>query len=179
MTTGTRVLAIGLTALTLTAAARGQPAPDRKPLPAGPPAAAPAPAPTPAPAADPTAQLTETVGLLSGLYLYQTYLTIGLLADGRAEEVYDERAARAVLDSVLNPLEAVDRKLEGLAGLVQSPPDRDAVARLRWAVYLLRRQGAELTTFWATGRPEDGARYEATRQEAWKWVTALVGLEKK
>src|SRR5262245_64989258 len=48
-------------------------------------------------AADPRAQLTETVGLVSGLYLYQTYLTIGLLADGKAERVYDEKAARGVL----------------------------------------------------------------------------------
>jgi hypothetical protein len=188
MTTRTRVLAVGLTALTLTATsaalARGQQtAEPRRPLPVGVPAAAPAavpvPPPAPAPAADPKAQLTETVGMLSGVYLYQTYLTIGLLADGKAERLYDDRAARAVLVSVLTPLNAVDKKMEALAAVVQTPADKDAVARLRTTLALLRRQGGELVIFWNTGRPEDGARYEATRQEAWKWVVAVVGLDKK
>jgi hypothetical protein len=188
MTTGSRVMAVGLTALTLTAIspapARGQqPVEPRRPLPVGPPNAAPAPVAVaslaPASAADPRAQLTETVGMLSGLYLYQTYLTIGLLADGKAERVYDDRAARAVLVSVLTPLNAVDKKMEALAAVVHTPADRDALARLRTTVALLRRQGGELVIFWNTGRPEDGARYEATRQEAWKWVVAVVGLDNR
>src|SRR5205085_42647 len=91
-------LVAALTALALTlawpAVSRGQ-----QPLPLPGPQAAPVPvAPlVPAAPADARADLNETVGLLSGLYLYQTYLTIGLLADGKAERLYDERAARAVL----------------------------------------------------------------------------------
>src|SRR5262245_53214784 len=56
----------------------------------------------PAPADDANAQLTEAVGLLSGLYLYQSYLNIGLLADGKAERLYDDKAARGVLESILS-----------------------------------------------------------------------------
>src|SRR5262245_54690202 len=129
--------------------------------------------------ADARAELTETVGLLSGLYLYQSYLNIGLLADGKAERVYDEKAARAVLATVLTPLEAVDRQLEKVGKVARTPADRDAVERLRWIVALLRLQGKELTGFWDSGRPEDGARYEAARQEAWKQITALLALDKK
>jgi len=182
MTVRTRGATIVLAALILvlgTVAVRGQQTVvPVQPLPSAPPAPQAAPSP-PAPAADPTAQLTETVGMLSGLYLYQTYLTIGLLADGKSERVYEEKAARGVLTSVLTPLEAVDKRLEGLTGVVKSAPDREAITRLRQTVGLLRRQGAELTAFWNTGRPEDGARYEATRQEAWKWVVALLNLDKK
>jgi hypothetical protein len=196
MTTRTRVIAVSLTALTLTAVGaapvRGQwTAEPRRRLPVGPPTPATAPVPVPplapipvsppapAPTVDPQVQLTETVGMLSGLYLYQTYLTIGLLADGKAERVYDERTARAVLVSVLTPLNAVDKKMEALTAVVQTAADKEALARLRTTVALLRRQGGELAVFWNTGRPEDGARYEATRQEAWKWVVAVVGLDKR
>src|SRR5262245_672682 len=100
------------------------------------------------PPADPRAQLTETVGLLSGLYLYQTYLTIGLLADGKSERLYDENAARNVLASVLNPLDAVDRQLTTVVELAQTPADRQAAERLRGVVALLKQQGKELIAFW-------------------------------
>ena len=179
MATRMRTVAVGLTALALGVALARSQQPTERPRAnsAAPPT--PVAVPAPAPAADPQARLTETVGMLSGLYLYQTYLTIGLLADGKAERVYDDRAARAVLASVVAPLDAVDKKMEALAAAVQTAADKDALARLRTTVALLRRQGGELAVFWNTGRPEDGARYEATRQEAWKWVVAVVGLDKK
>ena len=132
-----------------------------------------------APPAEPRAQLTETVGLLSGLYLYQTYLNIGLLADGKAERVYDEKAARAVLATVVTPLDAVDKQLAKVGALAQTEADRQAAARLRQLVGLLRQQGQQLVTFWDSGKSADGARYEATRQEVWKQLNALLGLDRK
>jgi hypothetical protein len=132
-----------------------------------------------APPAEPRAQLTETVGLLSGLYLYQTYLNIGLLADGKAERVYDEKAARAVLATVVTPLDAVDKQLAKVGALAQTEADRQAAARLRQLVGLLRQQGQQLVTFWDSGKSADGARYEATRQAVWKQLNALLGLDKK
>jgi hypothetical protein len=132
-----------------------------------------------APSPDSQAQLTETVGLLSGLYLYQSYLNIGLLADGKAEKLYDEKAARSVLDSILNPLETVDKQLEKVGKQARTGADRDAVDHIRIMVDLLRRQGRELKAFWDSGRPEDGTRYEATRQEAWKQISSTLGLDKK
>jgi len=128
---------------------------------------------------DPRAQLTETVGLLSGLYLYQTYLNVGLLADGKAERLYDEKAARAVLKSVLTPLDAVHNQLSRIGAMAETAADRDAAARLLHVVGLLRRQGQELVTFWDTGRAADGARYEATRQEAWRQLSVLLKLDKR
>src|SRR5262245_38467019 len=130
-------------------------------------------------AADTNAQLTETVGLLSGLYLYQSYLNIGLLADGKAERLYDDKAARSVLDSILNPLETVDKQLEKIGKQARSGADRDAVDHIRIMVDLLRRQGKELKVYWDSGKPEDGTRYEATRQEAWKQISSTLGFDKK
>jgi hypothetical protein len=145
-----------------------------------PPIAGARPAESPAlkPPIDARAQLTETVGLFSGLYLYQTYLTIGLLADGKTERLYDEKSARNVLASVVTPLEAVDKHLAQVGGLALTPGDRHAAERLRFAVGLLRRQGQELIAFWDSGQPAAGARYEATRQEAWRQISALLSLDK-
>ena|SRR5438128_8836190 len=132
-----------------------------------------------APPADPRAHLTETVGLISGLYLYQTYLNIGLLADGRAERLYDDKAARSVLTSVVTPLDAVDKQLARLGAQLGTDADREAADYLRHIVGLLRRQGQQLVAFWDSGRPNDGARYEATRQEVWQHLYNLLRLDKK
>jgi hypothetical protein len=137
------------------------------------------PAVKPAAPADPQATLTETVGLLSGLYLYESYLNIGLLADSKAANTYEEKAVRQVLVSIITPLDAVDRQLEKIGKNARSAGDRDAVERMRAMVAMLKRIGAELTAFWDSGRAEDGAKYEASRQEAWKQISALLSLTKK
>jgi hypothetical protein len=110
--------------------------------------------------------------------LYQTYLTIGLLADGKSERLYDENAARNVLASVLNPLDAVDVQLGAVVELAQTPADRQAAERLRGVVGLLKLQGKELIAFWDSRQPAAGARYEAARQEAWRQISALLALDK-
>jgi hypothetical protein len=178
MTRRLRSLLVALAVLALSparpAASLGQQVPAPPPpaaRPAEPPAAVPA---------DPRAQLTETVGLVSGLYLYQTYLTIGLLADGKAERVYDEKAARGVLATVVTPLDAVDKQVARVGELAQTPADRQAAERLRVVIGLLRQQGRDLVAVWdGGGHPALGAKYEATRQEAWKQINALLGLDRR
>jgi hypothetical protein len=137
------------------------------------------PAEKPAAATDPQATLTETVGLLSGLYLYESYLNIGLLADGKAANTYEEKAVRQVLVSIITPLDAVDKQLEKIGKSARTAGDREAVERLRAVVAMLKRIGAELTTFWDSGKSEDGAKYEASRQEAWKQISTMLSLGKK
>ena len=102
-----------------------------------------------------------------------------LLADGKAEKTYDEKAARSVLDSILAPLDTVDKQFEKTGKQARTQADRDAFEKLRGIVALLRRQGKDLKAFWDSNRPEDGAKYDATRQEAWKQISALLGLDKK
>jgi hypothetical protein len=131
------------------------------------------------PPADDRGQLMETVGLLSGLYLYQSYLNIGLIADGKAEKIYDEKSARSVLGSIVTPLDTVDKQLAKVGKAARTEADRDAVDKLRQIVTLLRQQGRDLTAFWDSASPDDGAKYEATRRDAWKQINALLGLDKK
>ena len=124
-----------------------------------------------------TRVLTETVGLFAGLNLYQTYLNIGLLADGYAEGLYEEKEVKQLLGSVLTPLEAADKQLDKVGKLPLNAADRAAIARLRKILGLLRKQGAELQAFWETGKPEHGNNYEAIRKEAWAGISNLLGLK--
>jgi hypothetical protein len=127
-----------------------------------------------------TSVLTETIGLLAGLQLYQTYLNIGLLADAKAEGIYEAAELKQLLGSVVTPLDQVDKQLEKVAGLKGlSKDDTTAIARLRKIVGLLKTQGKSLQAFWDTGAEENGKKYEAARQAAWKELDDLLELDPK
>jgi hypothetical protein len=133
-----------------------------------------------APAENPTvSQLLETVGTLAGTNLYQSYLNIGLLADGRAEGLYSEDDAKQLLTSVLKPLDATDKQLEKVAKLVSTKEDKEAVEKFRKLNGLLRQQGEHLQAFWASGKEEDSKKYEAARKDAWDGISSLLGLDKQ
>ncbi len=127
-----------------------------------------------------TPTLTETVGLLAGLQLYQSYLNIGLLADARAEGLYEASELTQLLGSVVVPLDTVDQQLAKVAGLKGlSKDDAAALTRMRKIAVHLRQQGKSLQAFWDTGVEAHGKRYEESRQAAWKELDDLLELSPK
>ncbi len=127
-----------------------------------------------------TPALTETVGLLAGLQLYQTYLNIGLLADARAEGLYEASELAQLLGSVVVPLDIVDRQLAKVATLNGlSKDDAAALTRMRKIAGHLRQQGKSLQLFWDTGVEDHGKRYEDSRQAAWRELDDLLELSPK
>lgn len=135
------------------------------------------PAPKKEVADDPVPQLMESVGLLSALHLYQTFLNIGFLADARTEGLYDQKATQQFLDSIMTPLDSVDKQLGKVQKLAQTKEDREAIDKLKNIAGLLRQQGKGLETFWKSGKEADGSRYEATRKKAWSEINSVLGLE--
>lgn len=123
------------------------------------------------------ADLSETVGLLSGLHLYQTYLNIGMLADCKAEGIYPERDAMLLLASVMSPLEKIDKQLEKIVKRISDKNDREALDRVRRLIGLLQEEGKQLQLFWETGKAEHSTKYEAARKEAWEGVSKLLGIQ--
>jgi hypothetical protein len=138
------------------------------------------PTPTPAKAlADENAVLLETVGLLAGLQLYQTYLNLGLLADASEEDVYEPAEAAQLLGSVVGPLEKVEKQLEKVAALKLTKEDAAAVTRMKKIAGQLRQQGKLLQTYWDTGLEDHLKKYEETRRASWKELSDLLDLEPK
>jgi hypothetical protein len=123
--------------------------------------------------------LLEAVGALAGSQLYQTYLNIGFIADGRAEGTYDDGDAVQLLGSVLELLDALDKQLEKVGKLALDEEDRASMVEVRKLSGLLRRQGKELRAFWETDDKKEGDRYDKTRQEAWAGISKLLGIEEK
>lgn len=123
--------------------------------------------------------LLETVGLLAGHQLYQTYLNIGLLADAAAEDVYETDEAMQLLGSVVGPLEKIEKQLEKVAALKLTKDDAAAVLRMKKIAAMLRTQGKSLQLYWDTGMDDHNKKYEEQRQAAWKELNDLLDLDPK
>ncbi len=121
-------------------------------------------------------QLLETVGALTSAHCYQTYLNIGLIADGKAKGAYTVKDANQVLDSVLSLQSSIDRNLAAVAKLDLDKRDLESLDQMRDLSGLLRQQGKELKAFWDGGKEEDAARYDNARKDSWAAIGRITGI---
>lgn len=119
----------------------------------------------------------ETIGLVTTLYLYQTYLNIGLLADCRSEEVHEEKQVQKLLATLVPPLDAVEKQLRDLAKSAGSSTEHASVEKLLDVIPPLRKQGQELQEFWETGKEEHAQRYHPARRDSWQKLSGVLGLK--
>jgi hypothetical protein len=123
--------------------------------------------------------LLQTSGLLAASQVYQAYLNVGFMADGKAAGTYDDKDLQQIMESVTNLLAATDQQLEKVAKLELSDADREGLEQIRKLSALVRQQAEELQAFWKTGEKEHGDKYEKLRQEAWQGISTLLKLEKR
>jgi hypothetical protein len=119
--------------------------------------------------------LLETVGTLTAVHAFQTYLNIGLIADGKAKGTYSDRDARKVLDQVLRMQDSVDEKLAAIGKTELAKDDRASLEDMRTVSDLLRKQAKELEAFWESGKEADEVRYEEVRKDSWAALNRLMG----
>jgi len=123
-------------------------------------------------------ELLETVGALSAAHLYQTYINIGVIADAKAEELYEEKQARELLGTLDTLMDTVDRNLAKVAAGKLDKDDRESLQSIRKTAALLRRASTELRDAWAGKDRTAAAKYEKSRKEAWTAIAELLELER-
>jgi hypothetical protein len=107
----------------------------------------------------------EAIGTLSGAYLNQAYLSLGLLADAEAGNVYKLEEARELLDAHLGLVLIVEKQLQALAKA--SSAEKDEVETLRALLKiagLIKSQGQVLHNLW-NGDEKQAAVWDKLRQE--------------
>jgi hypothetical protein len=126
------------------------------------------------PAARTDDRLLAVLGLLSAAQLHQTFLNIGLLADGVETETYSKAQAEKTLGTVLGLLDLMDQQLGRLRDSDLGPDDMQAVERIRDLSDSLRDQASALRTYWKSGAEADALLYEEAREEAWAGLSELL-----
>jgi hypothetical protein len=139
------------------------------------------------PKADSQEVVLAAVGGLMSAHLYQTYVSVGLLADSVEEGVYPLPKAKGLLETINSFIDHAERQL------IQLPPsafpteeDRKAMETARGVLTLLRVQTKELRGYWdvedgAAGAQEERAlhikRFREARAEAGVMIQKLVDVQ--
>lgn len=131
-------------------------------------------------AAFPLAQhdlLLQTLAVLTVGQLYQSYLSIGLLADGKEGGAYQKTEAIQVLAEVTSTLTIVDRQLGKLLDMALEPEDRQDVRYIRQLNAQLQTQARELKAYWNNPDGEQQQKYQKAREAAWSAISRLLANE--
>lgn len=129
-------------------------------------------------APDANTVVPEALGALSGAFLYQTNMIIGLIGDAKAKGSYDEPTANAVLDGAIGMCAVVDKQWEALhnnGGL--SEEDKASIAEMGAAGDLVKKQGEELKAFWQTKDEKHGKAYQEAREQAIARINKILGIK--
>jgi hypothetical protein len=127
-----------------------------------------------APALAVNEQLLEGLGGMSAAHLYQSFLNIGLLADGVENETYSPAEAEKMLGTVTGLMDLMDRNLQKLNDTGLDAEDRQSVEKIRGLSEKLRAQAAALRAYWASEEEAAAERYHRARDEAWAGLSELV-----
>jgi hypothetical protein len=119
----------------------------------------------------------EALGGLSASHLYQTYLNIGLLADGVEKDVYTQEEADKMLASVMDLMKLVDVQLAKVRKADLTADDQVSFDRIKAVMGLLRLQSETLKNYWASGDTNDATQYHLAREAAWKGLSKVLGLD--
>jgi hypothetical protein len=131
---------------------------------------------TPLPRTD-QERFLKALGSMSAAHVYQTYLNLGLLADGMESSAWTKAEAEEMLTTVGYLIEVVDRELDKLADMNLSDDEKAGIKAMQNLTMLLRRQSNALRAYWTTGEQAQITRYQQAREAAWTELSDLLNLE--
>ena len=119
----------------------------------------------------------EALGGLSAANLYQSYLTVGLLADGMQNNAFTVDGATNTLKIVTSCIALVDTKLARLDRLNLEPDDLASLRQIKAVTALMRIQTQALEMYWSTGKADHAEAYQRARKATWTGLSKILGVE--
>jgi hypothetical protein len=120
--------------------------------------------------------LLENFGSVSSIYLYQSYLNVGLLADAVKNGAYTKDRAADLLSTIMTLLETVDAQMQKLDNIGLDEDETAAVGQIHKISELLQAQTESLQTHWKTGEKASLEKFNQARRESWNELRQILGL---
>lgn len=126
------------------------------------------------------ADVREAFGGVSSITIYNTYITIGAIADAHVNEVYDAARVKELMGEQTAMLQAVIDMLEKCKVVKSDGLSADDVVYVKDLIACLQslKKEAQGLSDYATDGSEDAQnRYNTNRDKAWDQIRDLMGLE--
>jgi hypothetical protein len=122
----------------------------------------------------------EAFGGVSSVTVYNTYLTIGAIADAHVNDVYDAERVKELMDEQVTMLQTViDLLSKCLVVKSNGLPAEDVVyvKDLIACLESLKSEADGLSYYAITGNEASQLKYNTNRDQAWIQIKALMGIE--
>ncbi|MGE3806751.1 MAG: hypothetical protein AB7K24_18950 [Gemmataceae bacterium] len=134
----------------------------------------PNPVPQPAARKSDRQKLIEIVDTLTATNLYQTYMTLGLIADGRVSNSYSQEETLAMLKALADTVDAADKQLNRLTRITLTQEEQARFTELTQVSTLLKQQGAALVNYVQNNNPRALEEFQRIRLRTGERVATLL-----
>jgi hypothetical protein len=121
-------------------------------------------------------RLLESIGSVSSIYLYQSYLNVGLIADAVKNDTYSKDEAVELLSTIVTLLQTVDAQMQKLESVGLDDEEVAAVKQVRSISSLIKSQTTHLQSHWKTGEKSNLDQFHQTRRQSWTELCSILGL---
>jgi hypothetical protein len=124
-------------------------------------------------------KVMEAFGGTSSLALYNTYITIGAVADGYVAETYDSQRVQSLMDEQTAMIAIVIQFIDGAVAErseTLSEADRVYLVEMKDCLLYLKKEAQGLHDIAAYGTDEANSAYDTNRDLAWDAISELLGL---
>ena len=122
----------------------------------------------------PSQPVQALIGGLTMAHLYQTYLNLGLIADGVAKNVYTVEAGNNLLDQLTKVMDTVERQLNQLPTNDQQPDEKSRVEKVRSLLSMFRSEIKEIKAYWDVGDEQYAKNFQKIHKDAWAEIEKLM-----
>lgn len=126
------------------------------------------------------ADVREAFGGVASITIYNTYITIGAIADAHVHEVYDAERVKGLMGEQTSMLQSVIDMLTKCKVVKADGLTADDVLYLRDLIFCLESLKAEaqgLSDYAMTKSEDAQNRYNTNRDKAWGQIKTLLGIE--
>ncbi len=126
------------------------------------------------------ADVREAFGGVASITIYNTYLTIGAIADGHVNEVYDAARVKELMGEQTSMIQSVIGMLDKCKVIKSDGLTADDVTYIKDLIACLESLKAEaqgLSDYANGGSEEAQNRYNVNREKAWGQIQTLLGIE--
>jgi hypothetical protein len=122
----------------------------------------------------------EAFGGISSVTVYNTYLTIGAIADAHVNDVYDAERVKELMNEQAAMLQSVIDMLSKCQTVKSDGLTADDVTYIKDLIACLKSLKEEalgLSDYAVTGSEAGQTKYNTNRDQAWIQIKALMGIE--
>ena len=122
----------------------------------------------------------ETIGAVSGAMLYNSYTTLGILADAYAAEAYESDFSVQLIDEQIAIYSELKSQFTNLldSDFLTDPNDQEFTRDIAITLSLLIDEAEALKSYIESPDGEsEGDLFQERRQAAWDKISYLLGIE--